>query len=68
MVVTGLVVVVTGFVVVVTGNHWWSDGIVATLILVASAWSVRGIRHVWHAVRPAGQDVEPPQSLEPASA
>jgi hypothetical protein len=30
----------TAFVVVATGNHWWLDGIVATLVLVLAAWGV----------------------------
>jgi hypothetical protein len=28
----------TVFVVVATANHWWSDGIVATAIVIACAW------------------------------
>jgi len=39
--------VLTVLVVVVTGNHWWLDGIVAGVLLVASAWAVTGIRAAW---------------------
>jgi hypothetical protein len=35
---------ITITVVVITGNHWWLDGIVAILVLVASAWLVAGVR------------------------
>lgn len=35
---------ITVFVVVATGNHWWLDGIVATLVLVISAWTIVGVR------------------------
>ena len=35
------------FVVVATGNHWWLDGIVATLVLVIAAWGVFGVRTAW---------------------
>src|SRR3954463_4848375 len=40
------------FVVVATGNHWWMDGIVATLVLVVAAWAVFGVRTGWHALSP----------------
>jgi hypothetical protein len=43
--------VLTIFVVVVTGNHWWLDGIVATLILAVAAWGVYGVRRLWVAAR-----------------
>lgn len=33
----------TVFCVVVTANHWWLDGIVASLILVAAAWWRHGL-------------------------
>lgn len=63
------------FVVVATGNHWWLDGIVATLVLVVAAWSVFGVRAGWRAVSPRLVRVvrpappgNPPESgqLEPA--
>ena len=38
------------FVVVATGNHWWLDGIVATLVLVVAAWGVFGVRTGWRAL------------------
>jgi hypothetical protein len=41
--------VITILVVVMTGNHWWLDGIVAVLILIACAWGVYGVRTGWHA-------------------
>ena len=34
--------VVTVFAVVATANHWWLDGIVATLLLVCCAWLRHG--------------------------
>jgi hypothetical protein len=40
---------ITVFVVLATGNHWWMDGIVAVLILVASAWGVYGVRTAFRA-------------------
>ncbi len=33
--------VLTVFVVVCTGNHWWLDGVVSVLVLVACAWLQR---------------------------
>ncbi|HEY2273653.1 MAG TPA: phosphatase PAP2 family protein [Jatrophihabitantaceae bacterium] len=46
--------VLTIFVVVATANHWWLDGIVAVLVLVACAWGRYGIATAWHRlVRPA---------------
>jgi hypothetical protein len=41
------------YVVVATGNHWWLDGIVATLVLVVAAWGVFGVRTAWRAIAPA---------------
>ena len=38
----------TVFVVVVTGNHYWSDGIVACALLLASIGAERGGRTLWH--------------------
>ncbi|TWP35539.1 phosphatase PAP2 family protein [Leekyejoonella antrihumi] len=43
--------VATVFVVVSTANHWWLDGIVAVLILVAAAWGQVGLRRMWSAWR-----------------
>jgi hypothetical protein len=43
---------ITIFVVVATGNHWWLDGIVAVILLVACAWGVFGVRTGWHKLRP----------------
>jgi hypothetical protein len=58
----------TVFCVVATANHWWLDGIVATLIVIAAAWWRLGLAIVgravlakWHARRPA-----PPVAEEPA--
>lgn len=48
--------VLTVFVVVVTGNHWWLDGIVAALVLVAAAWAVTGIRAAWRRWRVSAGD------------
>lgn len=42
--------VLTVFCVVATANHWWLDGIVATLVVVACAWARYGIARTWHAV------------------
>jgi membrane-associated phospholipid phosphatase len=39
--------VVTIFVVVATGNHWWMDGIVGVLVLIACAWLRLGIVAAW---------------------
>jgi PAP2 superfamily len=39
--------VLTVIVVVITANHWWLDGIVATLILVLTAWAQVGVRTLW---------------------
>ena len=57
----------TVLVVVVTGNHWWSDGFVAVLILTACAWSVYGVR-VWvrSLRRPASPQSEPAGQLAAA--
>ena len=41
----------TVFVVVVTANHWWLDGVVAALVVVASAWIVIGVRSGWRVIR-----------------
>ena len=40
----------TIFVVVATANHWWLDGIVATLVLVACAWGRHGVVALWHRI------------------
>jgi hypothetical protein len=57
----------TVFCVVATANHWWLDGIVATLIVVAAAWWRLGLSIVgravlakWHAHRPAPAVAEEP--------
>ena len=42
--------VVTILVVVATANHWWLDGIVATLVLVVCAWGRYGVATGWHAL------------------
>ena len=39
------------WIVVITGNHWWLDGIVAVLVLVACAWAVFGVRVAWRTAR-----------------
>jgi hypothetical protein len=56
--------VVTILVVVSTANHWWLDGIVATLVLVGCAWTRFGVATGWHAVL---AKVRPPVR-EPAAA
>lgn len=38
----------TVLVVVSTANHWWLDGIVATLVLVACAWGRYGVALAYH--------------------
>jgi hypothetical protein len=43
--------VLTVFVVTMTGNHWWLDGVVAVVVLVAVAWASVGIQAVWQRVR-----------------
>lgn len=53
----------TVWVVVVTGNHWWLDGIVATLILITCAWGVYGVRTGWRALRAR---IATPRVREPA--
>ena len=37
----------TWTVVIATGNHYWSDGIVAILILVWAFWTVRLANYLW---------------------
>lgn len=44
--------VATVFVVVCTANHWWLDGIVAVLVLVACSWLTHASFAAWAAVRP----------------
>jgi hypothetical protein len=56
--------VLTILFVVSTANHWWLDGIVATLVLVGCAWARFGVAKGWHAVLAR---VRPP-AREPASA
>jgi hypothetical protein len=58
------------FVVVATGNHWWLDGIVATLVLVVAAWAVFGVRSGWRALvlRRRGTGPAPPPAPEPEPA
>jgi len=68
----------TIFVVVSTANHWWLDGIVSILILVASAWAQIGLRRAvsaWQARRqigartaPVGAAPAPVQTVTHASA
>lgn len=41
--------VLTVSFVVATANHWWLDGIVATLVLVGCAWARFGVAKGWHA-------------------
>jgi hypothetical protein len=45
----------TVFVVVATANHWWLDGIVGTLAVVACAWGRHGaslaLRAAWARIR-----------------
>ncbi len=49
----------TVLVVVATANHWWLDGIVGALVVVASAWIVVGVRSAWRVIRGAA-DTGPP--------
>lgn len=50
--------------VVATANHWWLDGIVASVVLVGCAWARFGVAKGWRAVL---AKVRRP-SLEPAGA
>jgi hypothetical protein len=52
----------TVFCVVATANHWWLDGIVATVILVAAAWLRIGLSRLRHLVTARWQAAasEPP--------
>jgi hypothetical protein len=61
--------VLTVFVVVATANHWWLDGIVATVLLAGCAWARFGVAAGWHALRrtpaqptalPGGDEVAQP--------
>lgn len=56
------------FVVVATGNHWWLDGIVATLVLVVCAWAVFGVRTGWRALRQRVRGGRTADEVEPALA
>jgi hypothetical protein len=60
--------VLTILFVVSTANHWWLDGIVATLVLVGCAWARFGVATGWHAllarVRPPAR--VPAPASEPA--
>ncbi|HEY7007342.1 MAG TPA: phosphatase PAP2 family protein [Jatrophihabitantaceae bacterium] len=58
--------VITILVVVATANHWWLDGIVATLVLVACAWGRYGVATGWHTLR-ARRDVAPAATPEPVT-
>jgi hypothetical protein len=58
--------VITIFVVVATGNHWWLDGVVAVLVLVACAWARYGVARAWAAFRSRETPVEPVAVPEPA--
>lgn len=42
--------VITILVVVATANHWWLDGVVAVLVLVACAWGRYSVVTGWHAL------------------
>jgi hypothetical protein len=55
--------------VVVTANHWWLDGIVAVLILVACAWAVFGVRTAYRGLRARfiAMSPEPVGAAEPAA-
>jgi hypothetical protein len=55
----------TIFIVSATANHWWLDGIVATLLLCACAWLNAGVRAAWARRRVA---VPPHEELELATA
>lgn len=56
---------ITVFVVVATANHWWLDGIVATLAVVVCAWgrygASRGLRAAWARARAAMRERRPAQ-------
>jgi hypothetical protein len=56
--------VITILVVVATANHWWLDGIVATLVLVGCAWARYGVSRAWHALLAKWR---PPAALVPSS-
>ncbi len=58
--------VLTVFVVVCTGNHWWLDGVVAVVVLVACAWLRRGLAVAWSAARARrAPTAEPADTAEP---
>jgi hypothetical protein len=61
---------ITVFCVVATANHWWLDGIVATVIVVASAWLRFGLSRGRAAVlaRRHPHAAEPVPQPEPAAA
>lgn len=46
-VIGALHLVLTVLVVVLTANHWWLDGIVATLIMLAVIWGQRTVARWW---------------------
>jgi hypothetical protein len=48
---------VTIFVVVCTANHWWLDGVVAVVVLVACAWGQVGVAAGWAAWRVRGRAI-----------
>ncbi len=61
---------VTVFCVVATANHWWLDGIVATVIVISAAWLRIGLSRLRQVVvaRWQAHDSEPPLAEpEPAT-
>ena len=59
----------TVFCVVATANHWWLDGIVATVIVVAAAWLRLGLAHLGRALATIWQArVARPSTAEPEPA
>jgi hypothetical protein len=57
----------TIFIVMATGNHWWLDGIVAVILLVACAWLRAGLG-VLVARRRQVADDAPEATAEPVAA
>jgi hypothetical protein len=58
----------TVFVVVATANHWWLDGIVATMIVVACAWFRYGLSRSRQALLTRWRPQAPPAVPQPEPA
>lgn len=59
----------TVFCVVATANHWWLDGIVATVIVVAAAWLRLGLARLGRGLVALGRArADRPATIEPEPA